>query len=299
MKNVIEVKQLNKSYGTFNAIQDVSFSIQADKIYGLLGRNGAGKTTLMKMITAQIFPTNGDLHVFGEDPYENANVLSQICFIKESQKYPDHYNILDVLEVSKSIFPNWDVNFSRSLIEDFHLPLKRRIKKLSRGMLSAVGIVIGLASRAPLTIFDEPYLGLDVVSRGLFYDRLMEDYSKHPRTVILSTHLIDEVSNLLEHILVIDNGKLIIDQDAEELRGKAFTVTGQTSKVEEFLIGKETVHREPFGGVLSATVIRSKNGSEQKQAVASGLETSPVSLQRLVVHLTNGKSEQKGAIVSE
>ena len=94
-------------------------------------------------------------------------------------------------------------------------------------MLSAVGIVIGLASRAPLTIFDEPYLGLDAVSRGIFYDRLMEDYSEHPRTVILSTHLIDEVSNLLEHVLVIDNGKLIIDQDAEELRGRAFTVTGQ------------------------------------------------------------------------
>ena len=106
-------------------------------------------------------------------------------------------------------------------VDDFNLPLKRRIKKLSRGMLSAVGIVIGLASRAPLTIFDEPYLGLDVVSRGLFYDRLMEDYLEHPRTVILSTHLIDEVSNLLEHVLVIDNGKLIIDEDAEDLRGKS------------------------------------------------------------------------------
>lgn len=295
MKNVIEVKQLNKSYGKFNAIHDTSFTMQADKIYGLLGRNGAGKTTLMKMITAQIFPTSGDLKVFGESPYENANTLSQICFIKESQKYPDHYSILDVLEVSKSIFPNWDVNLSRSLIEDFNLPLKRKIKKLSRGMLSAVGIVIGLASRAPLTIFDEPYLGLDAVSRGLFYDRLMEDYVEHPRTVILSTHLIDEVSNLLEHILVIDNGKLIIDQDAEDLRDKAFTVTGQTSKVESFLIGKETVHREPFGGLLSATVLRSQNGSDQKQAAQNGLEISPVSLQQLIVHLTNGKSEQKGA----
>lgn len=296
MKNVIEVTQLNKSYGKFNAIHNTSFAMQANKIYGLLGRNGAGKTTLMKMITAQIFPTSGDLKVFGENPYENANTLSQICFIKESQNYPDHYSILDVLEVSTSIFPNWDVNFSRLLIEDFKLPLKRKIKKLSRGMLSAVGIVIGLASRAPLTIFDEPYLGLDAVSRGLFYDRLMEDYVEHPRTVILSTHLIDEVSNLLEHILVIDNGELIIDQDAEELRGKAFTVTGQTSKVEAFLIGKETVYREPFGGLLSATVMCSQNGSDQKHAAQSGLEISPVSLQQLVVHLTNGKSEQKGAI---
>lgn len=289
MNKVIEVKQLTKSYGQFKAVQDASFSIHADKIYGLLGRNGAGKTTLMKMITAQIFPTSGDLNVFGEDPFENANVLSQICFIKESQQYPDRYSVLDVLAVSKSIFPNWDDNLSSLLVDDFNLPLKRRIKKLSRGMLSAVGIVIGLASRAPLTIFDEPYLGLDAVSRGLFYDRLMEDYSEHPRTVILSTHLIDEVSNLLEHILVIDNGTLIIDEDAEEMRGRAFTVTGLASKVETFLVGKETVHRESFGGLLSATIIRSLDGSDRKQAQASGLEISPVSLQQLVVHLTNGK----------
>ena len=293
MSKVIEVKHLTKSYGQFKALQNASFSIHANKIYGLLGRNGAGKTTMMKMITAQVFPTSGDLNVFGEDPYENANVLSQICFIKESQQYPDYYSVFDILEVSKSIFPNWDADLSSSLVNDFNLPLKRRIKKLSRGMLSAVGIVVGLASRAPLTIFDEPYLGLDAVSRGLFYDRLLEDYSEHPRTVILSTHLIDEVSNLLEHVLVIDNGKLIIDKDAEELRGRAFTVTGQASKVETFLLGKETVHREPFGGLLSATVTHSGDGSDRQQAEASGLEVSPVSLQQLIIHLTNDK---KGAL---
>ena len=165
-------------------------------------------------------------------------------------------------------------------------------------MLSAVGIVIGLASRAPLTIFDEPYLGLDAVSRELFYNRLLEDYSEHPRTIVLSSHLIDEVSNLLEHVLVIDNGKLIIDKNAEELRGKAYTVTGQSTKVENFLAGKETVHREPFGGLLSATVIHGQeDGSDQIQAAKSGLEISPVSLQQLIIHLTNRKSHQKGAVV--
>ena len=112
MKNVIEINHLNKSYSNFNAIQDVSFSIQENKIYGLLGRNGAGKTTLMKMITTQIFPTKGSLKVYGEHPFENSKVLGKICFIKESQHYPDHYSVLDVLEVSKSIFPNWDNDFA-------------------------------------------------------------------------------------------------------------------------------------------------------------------------------------------
>ncbi|WP_040207346.1 ABC transporter ATP-binding protein [Neobacillus jeddahensis] len=297
MKNVIEISQLEKAYGTFKAVQNVSLSIEENKIYGLLGRNGAGKTTLMNMITAQIFPTSGVLKVYGEDPYENAKVLNQICFIKEGQKYPDHFRVIDVLEVSNELFPNWDDAFSRSLIKDFNLPLKRKIKKLSRGMLSTVGIIIGLASRAPLTIFDEPYLGLDAVARGLFYDRLMEDYAEHPRTIILSTHLIDEVSKLLEHILVINDGQLFIDQDADSLRGMAYTVTGNAQKVEAFLAGKETVHREPFGGLLSATVLQSNNHLERQQAAANGLDVTSVSLQQLIVHLTTKKSDQKGESV--
>lgn len=296
MKRIIEVDQIGKSYGDFKAIDNISFNIEENKIYGLLGRNGAGKTTLMKLITAQVFPTDGELKVFGENPAENRRVLSKICFIKESQKYPDNFSVNDILEVSKSLFSNWDEEFAHSLIKDFNLPLKKKTKKLSRGMQSAVGIVIGLASRAPLTIFDEPYLGLDAVSRGLFYDRLMEDYSEYPRTIILSTHLIDEVSNLLEHILVVDKGQIIINEEAENLRGTAFTVTGQTGKVEAFLIGKEVIHREPFGGLLSATVIQSKITSDRNLAEASGLEISPVSLQQLVVHLTKGSSTQKGAI---
>lgn len=159
-------------------------------------------------------------------------------------------------------------------------------------MLSAVGIVIGLASRAPLTIFDQPYLGLDAVARSLFYDRLIEDYAEHPRTVVLSTHLIDEVSQLLEHVIVIDNGKLIINEDADTLRGWAVTVVGTVSKLEEFISSKEIISREHFGGLLAATLV----GLNQKDLSLIDmlrLEVSPVSLQQLIVHLTNSKSERK------
>ena len=112
-------------------------------------------------------------------------------------------------------------------MRDFDLPSRRPIKKLSRGMTSAVGIVIGLASRAPLTLFDEPYLGLDAVARHQFYDRLLADYAEHPRTIVLSTHLIEEISDLLEHVLLLDRGRVLLDADAETLRATALTVTGK------------------------------------------------------------------------
>src|SRR5690606_28801597 len=125
--------------------------------------------------------------------------------------------------------PNWDEEYAMGLVADFKLPLKRPIKKMSRGQQSALGVILGLASRAPITFFDEPYLGLDPVARQLFYDRLLEDYSEYPRTVILSTHLIDEVSNLLEHVVVINEGKIIIDAPADEVRGTATAVAGKVA----------------------------------------------------------------------
>ncbi|WP_066304233.1 ABC transporter ATP-binding protein [Bacillus sp. FJAT-29814] len=293
MKNIVEVQGLTKRYGGINAVDDVSFTMESDKIYGLLGRNGAGKTTIMHMLTAQMFPTSGKLHVFGETPYENNRVLSKVCFIKESQKYPDHFRVIDVLELCQSIFPNWEQQFADQLVNDFRLPLKCPIKKLSRGMLSSVGVIIGLASRAPLTMFDEPYLGLDAVARELFYDRLIEDYAEHPRTIVLSTHLIDEVSRILEHVIVIDNGKLILNEDADAIRGQAYSAIGQMEKVESFITGQETIDRKLFGGLLSATVLGSLDSERRKQAELLGLELIPVSLQQLIVHLNKQKSDQR------
>jgi ABC-2 type transport system ATP-binding protein len=293
MSVVLEVRNLSKSYRDVAAVRGVSFSIEADKIYGLLGRNGAGKTTIMRIITGQEFASGGEAQVFGEAPYENSRVLSCICFVKDAQVYPRHFRVSDVLAVAPLFYPNWDQEYALTLIEEFRLPLNRRMRALSRGMLSAAGIVVGLASRAPLTIFDEPYLGLDAVARSLFYDRLLEDYAEHPRTVIVSTHLIDEVSRLLEHVLVVDEGRLILDEEADALRGRAFTVVGPAATVETFVLGRDTIARQPLGGLVSATVMSTGNASDRREAQALGLEVAPVSLQQLIIHLTNGQSARK------
>jgi ABC-2 type transport system ATP-binding protein len=297
MSKVVEVSHLTKSFGRVVAVNQVSFSIEAEKIYGLLGRNGAGKTTIMRLITAQLFPTSGEVKVFGAHPYENSRVLSQICAVSDRQKYPNGYRVLDVLHQAALFFPQWDREYAFALVEAFRLPLSRLMKALSRGMLSTAGIIVGLASRAPLTIFDEPYLGLDAVARSIFYDRLLEDYAEHPRTVILSTHLIDEISRLLEHILVIDQGRLVLDEDAEALRGRAFTVVGPAALVDTFTAGKELLARSPLGGQVAATIMGNRNMEDRKRALALGLSLAPVSLQQLLVHLTGDPSARKAGEV--
>ncbi|MET1043274.1 MAG: ABC transporter ATP-binding protein [Microbacteriaceae bacterium] len=282
----IDVRGLTRQFGKVTAVDDVSFTVAPNTIVGLLGRNGAGKTTIMQLLTGQDFATAGSISVFGQAPVENASVLRNVCFIKESQKYPDEFLVRHVLASAPWFFANWDAAYADQLVEEFRLPRNRRIKKLSRGQLSAVGVIVGLASRAPLTFFDEPYLGLDAVARHLFYDRLIEDFSEHPRTVILSTHLIDEVSNILEHVLVIDEGQMIIDATAESVRGSASTVVGTRTAVDSFVAGRDILHRDGVGGLASVTV-NALSDADRHHAAQLGLEVAPVSLQQLIVQKTS------------
>ncbi len=291
MTAAIDVSGVTRRFGSLRAVDDVSFTVQEGTICGLLGRNGAGKTTLMQLLTGQDFATAGSIAVFGKSPIENASVLQNVCFIKESQKYPEDFKVKHVMKSAPWFFRNWDAEFARQLIDEFRLPLNRRIKKLSRGQLSSVGVIVGLASRAPLTFFDEPYLGLDAVARQLFYDRLLEDYAKHPRTVVLSTHLIDEVSNLLEHVLVIDNGRIIVDDSAENLRGSATAIVGTRTAVDAFVENRSVLHRDTIGGISSAT-IGTMTAEDRKAAAEAGLELSTVSLQQLIIRKT-GTTERE------
>lgn len=286
MTAAIDVTGVSRHFGSVHAVDNVTFSVEEGTICGLLGRNGAGKTTLMQLLTGQDFATSGTIKIFGRTPVENASVLQDVCFIKESQKYPDDFKVKHVLKSAPWFFRNWDADFANQLVDEFRVPLNRKIKKLSRGQLSSIGVIVGLASRAPLTFFDEPYLGLDAVARQLFYDRLLEDYAHHPRTIVLSTHLIDEVANLLEHVLVIDNGRIIINDSAENLRGSATTVVGTGTAVDEFVSGKDVLHRDRIGGISSAT-IGSLSADDRKAAAAAGLELSPVSLQQLIIRKTS------------
>jgi ABC-2 type transport system ATP-binding protein len=296
MNPVIQVRNLTKRYKDTFALDDVSFDIERDTIYGLLGRNGAGKTTAMSILTAQNLPTSGQVRVFDEDPYENARVLSRMCFVRESQKYPDDATPRHAFKSARLFFPRWDQDLADELVGEFQLPLKKTIKKLSRGQLSAVGVIIGLASRAEITFFDEPYLGLDAVARQIFYDRLLADYAAFPRTILLSSHLIDEVSNLLERVLVIDAGRIIMDQSVEDARAQATNVVGDSALVEKALNGREVIHREALGRVASVTFLGRLNESERAALTASGLDLAPVSLQQLIVRLTQQRPPGRDAL---
>jgi len=292
MTAVIEVTNLARHFGKVQAVADVTFSVEEYSICGLLGRNGAGKSTLMRLITGQEFASSGEIRVFGESPVENAGVLARTCFVRESQIYPENFRGKHVIQAASHLFPLWDEELAGRLVDEFRVPLDRRMKKMSRGQRSAVGVIVGLASRAELTLLDEPYAGLDAVARELFYDALLADYSANPRTIVLSTHLIDEASRLLDHVLVVDNGSLLMNAAADDLRGTAVTLVGGHAAVERFASGRTVVGWDSVGGISSVT-LTGLSDADRANAEAAGLEVAPVSLQQLIVSRTRGAQEAR------
>lgn len=289
MKNpIISVAGVTRRYGDVAALDDVSFTIEQPSVIGLLGRNGAGKTTLMALLTGQDRPTAGSIHVTGGDPFESARVQDDISFIRDNQRYPDDYQLKHALRIAPLFHPAWDAALAARLVEAFRLPAKTKVKKYSRGQLSALGVVISLASRAPITFLDEPYLGLDATARQHFYDVLIEDYSTHPRTIIASTHLIDEMAPLFDHVLVLDRGRLVLDRSADDLAGFAFTLSGVTTRVEPYLEGRDVLHSHEIG-TLSTVTVRGQAGRALVAAAgADGVDVRPASLQQIVSALGAG-----------
>ncbi|WP_328589221.1 ABC transporter ATP-binding protein [Litchfieldia alkalitelluris] len=244
----IQISNVTKKFGANTALNNLQLTLEENKIYGLLGRNGAGKTTLMQLVAGHHLPTAGEVKVQGKNPFNNRNVLKDICFINESNNFKKRLKIKEVLKLASLFYPNWSEETVTRLLPVFKLDLKMNTKGLSKGMESALGIIIGLASRAKLTIFDEPYIGLDASARYKFYDILLEEYEEYPRTFILSTHLIDEVSNLFEEVILRREGELLLHQTTDEMIGKSLMISGKKNVVDSFVIGKQVIHESTLAG---------------------------------------------------
>ncbi len=287
MNLAVEIKNLNKKFLKTKALDDLSLNIEQNKIYGLLGRNGAGKTTLLKIISALYIQNSGTVKVFGEEPFENEKALNKICFISDNPKFIPTFLVREIFSTARSFGAHWDKEFEKRLIKEFQVDINKQYKNLSKGMKSIVSIIIGLASRAPLTIYDEAYTGLDAVSREKFYNILLEDYSEHPRTIIFSTHLIDEVSKLLENVIIIHKGKVILEEEADTLRTKAFYISGDKERMEEVLKNKNVIDKEIIGSTENAAIFQTITREEILKLENMNLNIKNVPLQKLFVYLTS------------
>ncbi|MEZ0075098.1 ATP-binding cassette domain-containing protein [Planotetraspora sp. GP83] len=297
----IEVDDLVLRYGDVTALDGMTLSLDGGKIYGLLGRNGSGKTSLLSILAGFRKESAGGVRIDGQPVFENAGLTRHISLIRDAGETIDIGSAGDVLYFAEWLRPNWDDRFARSLMDTFGITPKMKVKAMSKGQRSAMGAVVGLAGRAPLTMFDETYLGMDPVARHAFYDALLADYMAHPRTIILSTHLIEEVSSLFEEVVIIDRGRLVVHEDTETLLSRGTSVTGPAAQVDTFTAaltagavtdgptgvnGLAVLGAKQLGSTKSAMIYGDLDDSQRRKAVEAGLELGSIAMQELFIHLT-------------
>lgn len=293
MSYAIEAKDVSVRYKDFTAIDQVSFQLAPGKIHGLLGRNGAGKTSLLSVLSAFRKTDTGNLTIDGEDPFENPRIMQDTIFIYDQHKDLEYSydKIGETLKEMAYFRPNFDDVYALQLAEKFKLPLNKKVNQLSKGKKSAFQAIIGLASRAPLTIFDEAYLGMDAPTREIFYNEILNDQEKHPRTIIFSTHLVSETDYLFDEVLMIHNGKVLLQDTNDQVISKGFSVTGSSKQVDDFTKELEILNSQVLGGTKSVMVYGELSEQQRNAANQSGLEIGPLSLHDLFVHLTKEEKE--------
>lgn len=281
--NCIEVKNVTKTFKSTRALSNVNIRFEENKIYGLLGRNGAGKSTLLKIISNRIFADNGEVLIDGENALENDSALSKIYLMSESNLYPPKMKIKEIFKWTKEFYPDFDMEYAMKLSEAFNLNVRKNTKSLSTGYNSIFKIIIALSVNTPYVFLDEPVLGLDANHRDLFYRFLIEKYAENPFCCVISTHLIEEVSTVIEDVIIIKNGEVIKDQTRDSLLALGFTVSGAAEAVDRFIEGKQVIGSDTIGGLKSAYII----GNIDRDNIPEGIEISALDLQKLFVQLTN------------
>lgn len=274
---------LTRKFGNTTALNSVNLCLDEPKIYGLLGRNGAGKTTLLRLITNYIQPTEGSITLDEQNVWENEKAQHQIFLVTETSYFAE-MNANNLIQLMSEIYPSFDKQQCLDYAKRFELDLNKKYTALSTGYKSVLRAVLSLSVHTPFLFLDEPTLGMDAFHRELFYKLLIESYSESPSCILLSTHLISEVEGLLENVIILDHGKVLIDESSEQLLAQGYCVSGRISDVDDYCSGKNVIGSSVVGGLKTTAVLG------EREQVPDTLEVTGLSLQQLFVQLVGSEN---------
>ena len=278
---MIELKQVTKQYGQATVLKNITLTVDEPGIYCLLGRNGAGKTTLLKSIAGYQNITSGTIQVGGK-PITTSTLDTGVSYIENFAK---HFNlpVRKLLRIASEVNPNYDYDFASEMMERFELDGKKKFNHLSLGMKTMVSTIICLASNKEVILLDEPVLGFDAIMRVEFYDMLTESFQKHPRIIIVSTHIIEEIAKTIQKLIIIDKGSVRFFDTLQSVETKAFSVSGLQKDVEAATRGLHIIGQDTVGGLVTSYIF--DNPPEQ----AASLEIHPLSLQDFFIQMVGHK----------
>lgn len=278
---MIELKQVTKQYGQATVLKNITFSVDEPGIYCLLGRNGAGKTTLLKSIAGYQNITNGMIKVDGKT-ITTSTLDTGVSYIENFAK---HFNlpVRKLIRIASEVNPNYDYDLASEMMERFELDGKKKFNHLSLGMKTMVSTIICLASNKEVILLDEPVLGFDAIMRVEFYDMLTESFQRHPRMIIVSTHIIEEIAKTIQKLIIIDKGSVRFFDTLQSVETKAFSISGLQKDVEAATKNLNMIGQDTVGGFATSYIF----DNPPKQTAS--LEIHPLSLQDFFIQMVGHK----------
>jgi ABC-2 type transport system ATP-binding protein len=232
MAPLIEARNLSKKFGSHVALDNANLSIEAGRIVGLIGPNGAGKTTALRAMLG-LTSYEGELRVLGREPFhERTALMNDACFIADVAVLPSWLRVDQAIDYVAGVHPRFRRDRAMALLAKSQITGKRRMRELSKGMKTQVHLALTMAIDAKLLVLDEPTLGLDILARRSFYDALVNDYMDESRTIVITTHQVEEIENLLTDAIFIDRGRIVLDSSLEDIAQRFFAVFVSGDKLE-------------------------------------------------------------------
>lgn len=278
---MIELKQVTKQYGQATVLKNITLSIEDPGIYCLLGRNGAGKTTLLKSIAGYQNITSGSIQVDGK-AITTSTLDTGVSYIENFAK---HFNlpVQKLLRIASEVNPNYDYDFAAEMMDRFELEGKKKFRHLSLGMKTMVSTIICLASSKNIILLDEPVLGFDALMRVEFYDMLTESFRKHPRIILVSTHIIEEIAKTIQKLILIDRGSVRFFDTLQAVETKAFCISGLQKDVEAATKDRNVIGQDAVGGLVTSYIF------DTPPEETGSLEIRPLSLQEFFIQMVGHK----------
>lgn len=291
---MIKLSDVSKRYknNKTNALSNVNMHFEEGKIYGLLGRNGSGKSTLLKLISYRLFTSSGSILINDQLLNNKLDLSNIIHLLSDKNYYDENIKIIDHYIFISKINDAFNYENAISLSEQFGIDLNLKPKDLSTGYTSAFKICVALSMNVDYLLLDEPTNGLDANHRQLFYKLLIEYYQKHLNTIIISSHIIDEITNIIEHVVLINDGELIINENVEDLLNKSFVISGKDSLVKEHIKDMSVLLIDKKSFITNAYVF-----DELDTTAIPGLSMSKITLQDLIILLTEKGEFQNEKII--
>lgn len=282
---MIELNQVTKRYGQASVLKNITLTIDEPGIYCLLGRNGAGKTTLLKSVAGYQNITSGSIRVDGRE-ITTSTLDTGVSYIENFAK---HFNlpVRKLLKIASEVNPSYDYDFASEMMERFELDGKKKFNHLSLGMKTMVSTIICLASSKDVILLDEPVLGFDAIMRVEFYNMLTESFKKHPRIIIVSTHIIEEIAKAIEKLIIIDKGSIRFFDTLQSVETKAFSVSGLQSEVEAATRGLKVIGQDTVGGLVTCCIF------DTPPQESASIEVRPLSLQDFFIQMVGHKGGAK------